>query len=248
MRSRMRFALTVLAMMALPAAASAEPTGSYFEVTPFGGFTFFDGDIRAHLGAPITDDIYFGGRVGWQWKPWLGVEVAGGFTPSTFDTSTGGDVDFFHYSGNLMFTPWSGRAGSFFAFAGFGSSQLSPSGGDELKQGNLEFGVGTRFWLSDAIGLRFEVRHVPGHSPGHVMLYVADAGVAFVGDVVFAGSIGRTDLPGGDFQQLMQSIREHVLSLPDETVLYPGHGPSTTVGHERVANPFLTPQFGGGLA
>ncbi len=97
-------------------------------------------------------------------------------------------------------------------------------------------------------GLRFEVRHVPGHSPGHVKLYVADAGVAFVGDVIFAGSIGRTDLPGGDFQQLMQSIREHVLSLPDETVLYPGHGPSTTVGHERVANPFLTPQFGGGLA
>lgn len=97
-------------------------------------------------------------------------------------------------------------------------------------------------------GLRFEVRHVPGHSQGHVLLYVATAGVAFVGDVVFAGSIGRTDLPGGDFQQLMRSIREQVLSLPDETVLYPGHGPPTTVGHERVANPFLVPQYGGGLA
>jgi len=97
-------------------------------------------------------------------------------------------------------------------------------------------------------GLRFEVRHAPGHSPGHVLLHVADAGVTFVGDVIFAGSIGRTDLPGGDFQQLMRSIREQVLSLPDETVLYPGHGPATTVGHERVANPFLTPQFGGGLA
>ena len=97
-------------------------------------------------------------------------------------------------------------------------------------------------------GLRFEVRCAPGHSPGHVLLYVADAGVMFVGDVIFAGSIGRTDLPGGDFQQLMRSIREQVLSLPDETVLYPGHGPATTVGHERIANPFLTPQFGGGLA
>jgi hydroxyacylglutathione hydrolase len=97
-------------------------------------------------------------------------------------------------------------------------------------------------------GLRFEVRHVPGHSPGHVVLYVPVAGVAFVGDVVFAGSIGRTDLPGGDYEELMRSIREHVLSLPDETVLYPGHGPVTSVGYERIANPFLAPQFGGGLA
>jgi hydroxyacylglutathione hydrolase len=66
-----------------------------------------------------------------------------------------------------------------------------------------------------------------------------------VGDCVFAGSIGRTDLPGGDFQTLMASIRTQILTLPDETVLYSGHGPETTVGHERVANPFLAPQFGG---
>ena len=90
-----------------------------------------------------------------------------------------------------------------------------------------------------------EVRHVPGHAPGHVILYAAAAGVAFVGDVVFAGSIGRTDLPGGDLSTLMRSIREKVLTLPDETTLYPGHGPATTVGHERVSNPFLAPQFGG---
>jgi len=102
--------------------------------------------------------------------------------------------------------------------------------------------------ILEMAGLRFEVRDAPGHAPGHVLLYVAEAGVMFVGDVIFAGSIGRTDLPGGDFQQLMRSIREQVLSLPDETVLYPGHGPATTVGYERVANPFLTPQFGGGLA
>lgn len=97
-------------------------------------------------------------------------------------------------------------------------------------------------------GCRFDVRFVPGHSPGHVMYHVRDAGVAFVGDVVFQGSIGRTDLPGGDFRQLMASIREHVLSLPDETVLYSGHGPPTTVGHERATNPFIVPHFGGGLA
>lgn len=88
-----------------------------------------------------------------------------------------------------------------------------------------------------------EVRHTPGHAPGHVVL-VGD-GVALVGDCVFSGSIGRTDLPGGDLATLMRSIREKILTLPDETVLYSGHGPETTVGHERVTNPFLTPNYGG---
>jgi len=92
-----------------------------------------------------------------------------------------------------------------------------------------------------------EVRHAPGHAPGHVVL-VGD-GVALVGDCVFQGSIGRTDLPGGDFQQLMRSIRSEILTLRDETTLYPGHGPETTVGHERVSNPFLVPNYGhGGFA
>lgn len=87
------------------------------------------------------------------------------------------------------------------------------------------------------------VRHAPGHAPGHVIL--VGPGFAIVGDVVFAGSIGRTDLPGGDFQTLMDSIRQQVLTLPDETVLYSGHGPATKVGHERISNPFLVPHFGG---
>jgi len=97
-------------------------------------------------------------------------------------------------------------------------------------------------------GMELEVRHVPGHSPGHVLLYVAEAGIAFVGDVVFQGSIGRSDLPGGDYQQLMRSIREQVLTLPAETVLYPGHGRATSVAHEGATNPFLIPHFGGGFA
>lgn len=97
-------------------------------------------------------------------------------------------------------------------------------------------------------GLTFQVRHVPGHAPGHVILYIEEAGIAFVGDVVFQGSIGRTDLPGGDFTQLIDGIRQQVLTLPDDTVLYTGHGPETTVGHERGTNPFLVPQYGGGLA
>ncbi len=96
--------------------------------------------------------------------------------------------------------------------------------------------------------IRLEVRHVPGHSPGHVLFYSAAGGFALTGDVVFAGSIGRTDLPGGSMQALMHSIRAHVLTLPDGTVLYPGHGPATTVEQERVGNPFLVPSFGGSLA
>ncbi len=77
----------------------------------------------------------------------------------------------------------------------------------------------------------------PGHSPGHVTL-VGD-GFALVGDVVFAGGIGRTDLPGSDYTVLMESIARRILTLPDETILYPGHGPATTVGRERRTNPFL---------
>lgn len=94
----------------------------------------------------------------------------------------------------------------------------------------------------------YHVLHAPGHSPGHVVFLVEEAECAFVGDVVFQGSIGRSDLPGGDFAQLMESIRAQVLTMPDDTTLYAGHGPPTTVGHERATNPFLVPHYGGGLA
>ncbi len=93
-----------------------------------------------------------------------------------------------------------------------------------------------------------DVRHAPGHSPGHVILYSGEAGVAFVGDVVFEGAVGRTDLPGGSATELFRSIRQQVLTLPDETRLYSGHGPVTTVGRERRTNPFLSPNFPGELA
>lgn len=86
-------------------------------------------------------------------------------------------------------------------------------------------------------GGSFRVVHTPGHSPGHMCL-LGD-GLAFVGDVIFQGSIGRTDLPGGDYNTLIRSIATHLLVLPDNTVLYNGHGPATTVGHERRTNPFL---------
>ena len=84
-----------------------------------------------------------------------------------------------------------------------------------------------------------EVRHAPGHTPGHVIFYCAAAEVAFCGDVIFQMGIGRTDLPGGDYDTLMRSIQEQVLTMPDETRLFSGHGPETTVGLERRMNPFL---------
>jgi glyoxylase-like metal-dependent hydrolase (beta-lactamase superfamily II) len=87
-------------------------------------------------------------------------------------------------------------------------------------------------------GLSFQVRHTPGHSPGSVSL--VGEGVAFVGDVLFQGSIGRTDLPGGDHQTLIDSIERELLVLPDSTIVYSGHGPQTTIGAERRSNPFLT--------
>lgn len=86
---------------------------------------------------------------------------------------------------------------------------------------------------------KLKVLHVPGHSPGSIALYDEADGFVIAGDALFAGSIGRTDLPGGNHRQLLNSISEKLLSLPDDTVVYPGHGPATTIGHERNTNPFL---------
>jgi len=86
--------------------------------------------------------------------------------------------------------------------------------------------------------LSFQVRHTPGHSAGSVSL--VGGGRVFTGDALFRGSIGRTDLPGGDFETLMRSIERELLTLPDDTIVYSGHGPETTVGHERRHNPFLS--------
>lgn len=92
----------------------------------------------------------------------------------------------------------------------------------------------------DALGMSAEVRHVPGHCPGNVLFYFGAAGAAFVGDALFNGSIGRTDLPGGDFAQLEKSIREQIYTLPDATIIFPGHGPRTTVGDEKASNPYVS--------
>ena len=83
------------------------------------------------------------------------------------------------------------------------------------------------------------ILYVPGHSPGHIALYSAQDNICFSGDVLFQGSIGRTDLPGGDHATLLKSIQEQLLPLGADTVIYPGHGPATTIGAEKSNNPYL---------
>jgi hydroxyacylglutathione hydrolase len=92
--------------------------------------------------------------------------------------------------------------------------------------------------------IHIEILSTPGHTPGHVSFYLKDQGKVFSGDLIFDGSIGRTDLAGGSYQQLMDSVRSTLFRLPDETVIYPGHGPGTTVGREKMHNPFFVRESG----
>lgn len=99
-------------------------------------------------------------------------------------------------------------------------------------------------WLNQGDSLKvgkesFEVYHTPGHTPGHVVLFNRAANIVFVGDVLFDGSVGRTDFPGGNHQQLMNSIKQQLWPLGDEVTVVPGHGPNTTIGDERRTNPFV---------
>jgi len=91
----------------------------------------------------------------------------------------------------------------------------------------------------DEAGIRLRVIHTPGHTPGGICLYAEQEGVIFVGDTLFADSVGRTDFPNGSHEQLIGGIKQKLLVLPDETVVYPGHGGRTTIGREKARNPFL---------
>jgi hydroxyacylglutathione hydrolase len=92
-------------------------------------------------------------------------------------------------------------------------------------------------------GIDLEVRHTPGHTPGHCCFYLAAEGMLMSGDQLFRGSVGRTDLPGGSWNDLIASMHAHVLSLSDDVRVLPGHGPETTIGVERRSNPFITGRF-----
>ncbi len=113
--------------------------------------------------------------------------------------------------------------------------------GDRLKLEAIHVdtwvGQGDRI---EILGTSAEVRHVPGHCPGNILFYFASEGAAFVGDALFLGSIGRTDLPGGDFAELERSIRGQIYTLPGGTAVFAGHGPKTTVAAERAGNPYVS--------
>lgn len=117
-------------------------------------------------------------------------------------------------------------------------AQQAAAFGLEAEQPPPPDGAWAHGAVARAGGLEFSVRHTPGHSPGSVAL--VGEGVVFSGDVLFQGSIGRTDLPGGDFETLIGSIERELLVLPDATIVYSGHGPQTTIGAERRSNPFLS--------
>ena len=115
--------------------------------------------------------------------------------------------------------------------APFGLPIVSPPADRILHEGDrVEFA-----------GIALDVLDVPGHSPGHIaFVFRGETCLAFAGDVLFRGSIGRSDFPGGDHATLIRSIREKMFVLPDTAVVYPGHGPVTTIKHEKRTNPFLT--------
>lgn len=111
---------------------------------------------------------------------------------------------------------------------GLNMNQLVPSNISLIHNQVFKFG-----------GSEFRIIHTPGHSPGSVCFRNDNEGYVISGDVLFQGSIGRTDLPGGDFNVLIRSINEHIIDLAEDTIVYSGHGPVTTVGQEKISNPFL---------
>lgn len=117
----------------------------------------------------------------------------------------------------------------------FGFKTIEPFYPDEWLAHGSQVNVGN---------LTFNVMHCPGHTPGHIVFYQPTAQCVFVGDVIFKGSVGRTDFPKGDSGQLIESIKSHILTLPDNTQILSGHGSNTTVSHEKQTNPFVSGRYG----
>ena len=118
------------------------------------------------------------------------------------------------------------------------SSNISSLMGQRFSTAPADF-VCEQGDVIESAGIKLEVIHTPGHTPGGVCLYSSDEGIVFVGDTLFADSIGRTDFPGGSMSRLVESIKEKLLTLPDDTVVHPGHGPTTTIAQEKQHNPYL---------
>lgn len=120
------------------------------------------------------------------------------------------------------------------------AANLSVMAGTMIQTRPPEVILDTDDTYYQAAGIRFQILHTPGHSPGGICLYSAKDQVVFVGDTLFQGSVGRTDFPTGDHPALINAIKTQLLPLPEETKVYPGHGPATTIAAEKRNNPFLT--------
>jgi OmpA-OmpF porin, OOP family len=162
MRARPWLFLLAAAALVAAGTAAADPVGRYLYVSPMAGYTIFDGDFQWPGTHTITDDLYAGGRLGYQLGSTWALELAGGYTPTHEDVDGGQDVSFVHGTGNLVFSPWASHLGGPYLFAGAGAGRLGASGGGgpdaHLNQGLVEGGGGLKLWLSDAIGLRLEAR------------------------------------------------------------------------------------------
>ena len=143
----------------------------------------------------------------------------------TLKQRLGGEI-YLHLKDEVIFRQSMAGMGSLFALKG-------RSSGGKVDR-NLTEGESLIFGP-----IHLKVLETPGHTPGHVSFHISDVGAVFVGDTLFAGSIGRTDFPGGSYNQLIRSVREKIFVLQGKTVVYPGHGPKTTVEHEKRSNPFF---------
>ena len=162
MHARLGTALLAVTLLAAQV-ATAEPLGPHFTITPFGGFTMYDQNFTYPSANPLTDITYMGGRLGYQYNSWLGLEAAGGYSPTKEDVTAGGNVDYKHVSGNLMFTPWVGRYTNPYLFVGGGASRLEPQQsptGPKFNKGNHELGGGVNLWLNSIVALRLEARDI----------------------------------------------------------------------------------------
>lgn len=119
------------------------------------------------------------------------------------------------------------------------AANLSIMTGSSLTAGKADYLIDEGDTI-DKAGIRLRVIHTPGHTPGGICLYSEKDGIIFVGDTLFAGSVGRADFPNGNMQQLIKGIKLKLFTLPEDTIAYPGHGPETTIGREKADNPFLS--------
>ena len=165
---RARFWPVLLAIAVLAArAAVADPVGRYPYLSPMGGYTVFQGDYNWPGDHPLADKGYLGGRFGYQYGPLWAFELAAGVTPTTEDIQDGANAMFAHLTGNIVMSPWAGKVGGPYVFAGLGAGRLgtkqtgmTASGNGHMNQGLFEGGGGLKFWLTDNLGLRIEARAI----------------------------------------------------------------------------------------